>query len=194
MYRPNARSPSLTSQESYSAVIITDLIADVPVNPEADQGNKKKMKDETNLAFDGQLEGDVKNSVMNGMDSPKANGAGISRGVILNAMQFGQNDLKNKIVEKPMQMTAPLPAPTVTQPTSESKGFKDMSIQRKIAFGFSFLPSILFVLCFAVILPCNVPKPCVEQSWIATFNNTGKYVHDISIINFLENFQSDGST
>lgn len=173
MLRPNARSPSITSQESYSAVMITDMIADVNVNPEL-EGTPKSTKEETNLAFDGHMDGEVKSSPLEVVDSTKINGSGISKGVILNAVQFNSNDSKKTFDKTSVQLTAPLAVPTMIQPVSEPKGFKDMTLKRKIAFGFSFFPSIFFVLCFAVILPCKVPKQCVEEAWIVTFNNTGK--------------------
>lgn len=174
MLRPNARSPSITSQESYSAVMITDMVADVNVNPEL-EGSTKSTKEETNLAFDGHMDGEVKSSSLEDVDSTKINGSGISKGVILNAVQFSSNDSKKTFDEKPMQLASTLAVPTMTQPVPKPKGFKDMTLKRKIAFGFSFLPSIFFVLCFAVILPCKVPRQCVEEVWIVTFNNTGKH-------------------
>lgn len=172
MPRPSARSASITSQESYSAVMITDLVADVPISTECEPDSAKTTKEATNFGYDGHMDGEANCSIQDRSANSKANGPGISRGVILNAVQFGQNNTSTKIDEKPMQMTASLPVPTLTQQTPEPKGFKDMSLQRKIAFGFSFLPSILFVLCFAVILPCNVPRPCVEEAWITSFDYT----------------------
>ncbi|GIZ03582.1 uncharacterized protein CEXT_22211, partial [Caerostris extrusa] len=50
--------------------------------------------------------------------------------------------------------------------------FREMSIFRKTAFIFSFLPSIMFVLCFAVILPCEKKVPCIREMWSQTLNYT----------------------
>lgn len=180
MPKQNARSPSLTSQESYSAVIIADLVAEVQVPEEKGPQATipKSTKEETNLGYDGHLDGESGPATVNpdtkqiNLSSMKANGAGISKGVILNAVQFGQSEPNGKGDDKVIQLTNALSIQTLTQPPPEPSGFKDMSILRKIAFGFSFLPSIMFVLCFAIILPCNVPKPCVETIWIRTLNNT----------------------
>lgn len=175
MSTPKIRSLSVSSQESYSAVMITDLVADVPIDPETVKSAEKPVKEENNLAYDRYLDGETKSPVTDGVaptSSPITNGGGIGRGVILNAVQFGQPDIKAKSEEKSIQMSATLPVPALPQQISESKGFKDMSFSRKVAFVFSFLPSVLFVLCFAVILPCIPPKPCVEEVWMKTYNNT----------------------
>lgn len=174
MMKPTARSQSLTSQDSCSAVIIADLIADVPVQLDTPPKKVKASKEETNFGFDGHLDGETSPAVVSvetevaNKSSMKTNGASISKGVILNAVQFGKTESNGKVDEKPIQLTNDL---SVTQPTPVPSGFKDMSVLRKMAFIFSFLPSILFVLCFAVILPCNVPIPCVEELWHTSFPN-----------------------
>lgn len=194
MMKPSARSPSLTSQESYSAVIIADLVAEVPIVPEHELDAAKMTNTRTNLAYDGHIDGEASPTV-NTTDSDnkknmRTNGAGISRGVILNAVQFGQQEAKSKFDEKPMQLTSPMSVQVLMQPIPEPHGFKDMSIGRKIAFGFSFLPSIFFVLCFAIILPCNVPKPCVDEVWLISLNNTGNFTKFIfSFVLEITNFK-----
>lgn len=172
--RSSARSHSITSQESYGTVMITDLAADVPVNTVYEEEDQPETKEATNLAYDAHMDGEV-TSQTSYDPSQKSNGAGISKGVILNAVQFGLNESKGKGDEKSIPMTTSLQIPEVRQPVKEPSGFKDMSLGRKVAFGFSFLPSILFVLCFSVILPCKPPKPCIHEVWRVELNNTGNY-------------------
>ncbi|CAL1270681.1 unnamed protein product [Larinioides sclopetarius] len=194
MPRQNAaRSMSLTSQESYSAVIIADMVAEVqspPENPDIVKGRKNSSKlengvdvsssagkkVEVNLGYDGQTD-TTKPAVVNVdlMDSNRANGTDISKGVILNA-QFGSLNKKadNLITEKSIEMNNALPA-QASDAKKESKvstDFKHMSGPRKVAFIFSFLPSIMFVLCFAVILPCEKKLPCIQEMWSLTLNDT----------------------
>lgn len=168
--RSSARSHSITSQESYAAVMIADVVADVPVDTVMEEDEQPQTKEATNLAYDTHLDGEVPSPTPNDA-SQKSNGAGISKGVILNAVQFGQTESKTKGDEKGIPMTTSLQVPEIKQPEKQPNGFKDMSLGRKVAFGFSFLPSIFFVLCFSVILPCN-PKPCIFEAWRVELNNT----------------------
>ncbi|KAF8787937.1 hypothetical protein HNY73_009485 [Argiope bruennichi] len=197
MPRQNAgRSMSLTSQESYSAVIIADMVAEIPNPPEQpdiEQGRKNSAKlenatssparkDGVNLGYDDQNEltppavVNVDSMDIN-VNSNRANGTDISKGVILNA-QFGPLDKKadNFITEKSIEMNNAQPvqaSDAKKEPKAEvPTDFKHMSGPRKVAFIFSFLPSIMFVLCFAVILPCEKKLPCIQEMWTLTLNDT----------------------
>lgn len=193
------RSLSITSQESYSAVIIADLVAEVPTevdHPEStgsrqnsmkrgsNRKNSSTKKDEINLGYDEQTDAsppavvNVEDMETVNLGPARANGTDISKGVILNA-QFA--DLNNKTdylatTEKSIEMnnTHQSPPPPVTDAKKETVAveFGQMSLPRKVAFVFSFLPSIMFVLCFAVILPCEQKLPCVQEMWFHALNDT----------------------
>ncbi|GFQ87808.1 uncharacterized protein TNCT_328701 [Trichonephila clavata] len=199
------RSLSITSQESYSAVIIADLVAEVPTEVDhqestgsrqnsmkrgskGDRKNSSTKKDEINLGYDDQTDPsppavvNVENMETVNLGPARANGTDISKGVILNA-QFA--DLNNKTdylatTEKSIEMnnTHQPPPPPVTGVKKETKSvaveFSQMSLPRKTAFIFSFLPSIMFVLCFAVILPCEQKLPCVQEMWFHALNDTDR--------------------
>ncbi|XP_035230179.1 uncharacterized protein LOC118202135 [Stegodyphus dumicola] len=190
MPKTSARSLSLTSQESYSAVIIADMVAEVPIHPESEiiqrRSSAMKSKEETNFGYDGQMDTEnmppatVKLDAMVtvNLKPDRTNGGGISKGVLLNAAQFAPTDSKLKInqkIENQIPLNLPTQAPDAVKTSPTPSGFSDMSISRKIAFGFSFLPSILFVLCFAVLLPCENytgPQPSVQEQWSITLNET----------------------
>ncbi|GFT99215.1 uncharacterized protein NPIL_535081 [Nephila pilipes] len=196
------RSLSITSQESYSAVIIADMVAEIPteVDPQENVGsrqnsmrrgsnrsrkNSSTKKESVNIAYDDQTDTtppavvSVEDMETVNLGHARVNGTDISKGVILNA-QFG--DFNNKTdylaaTEKSIEMNnAHQPPPPVAETKKETKSssveFSQMSLPRKIAFVFSFLPSIMFVLCFAVILPCEQKLPCVEEMWFHALNDT----------------------
>lgn len=124
------------------------------------------------------------------LERKKSNG--LSKGVILSAMNFGGSydlkdpkETKEKAASKDQEMSENVSvspkameaaAETNAKTPEEEKGEKKkMSLQRKIAFGFSFLPSVMFVLTFAVILPCEeykLPGGCVKNRWSLIFNQT----------------------
>lgn len=197
------RSLSITSQESYSAVIIADLVAEVQdqASPSADRktavqrsnsarsevlrSRKGGKKDETNLAFDGHQTSvvDVEGKTNGTMD--------ITKGVILNTdhTKLG-GDYLNGAGGKAIELQDAGQGKADAKKVDTAASFKDMSVLRRVAFAASFLPSIMFVLCFAVILPCHKKVPCIEEMWAASLNNTGKWfsflVPDgVSINNFI---------
>ncbi|XP_054708580.1 uncharacterized protein LOC129218363 [Uloborus diversus] len=190
MPKVSARSPSLTSQESCSAVIIADLVADVPIVDDSHIINRRpsgpKDKKDAKHGYNGPAEETFSPAVVNvgsmetvNMQSAR-NGGGISKGVILNATQFGPAETRLKLdsekKEKDIALSpvSPMQVSQVPESTKEDimSGFSEMSLSRKIAFGASFLPSILFVLCFAVILPCQKPVPCIEEKFRLILNDT----------------------
>lgn len=186
------RSLSITSQESYSAVIIADLVAEVQdqSSPSADRktavlrSRKGGKKDETNLGFDGHQTAVVD------VESCKTNGTtDITKGVILNTdhTKLGGDFLNGaggKAIE--MQDAAVGQGKADAERVDVAASFKDMSVLRRVAFAASFLPSIMFVLCFAVILPCHKKVPCIEEMWVAALNNTGKFC--FLFLCFINNF------
>ncbi|GBM33115.1 hypothetical protein AVEN_9653-1 [Araneus ventricosus] len=208
-----ARSMSLTSQESYSAVIIADMVAEVqspPEHPDIGKGRKNSAKLENgvdvtaakkvgvNLGYDDRTDATPAAVVNVGtmdavnVNSNRANGTDISKGVILNA-QFGPLNQKadNLVTEKSIEMNN---AHTAQDAKKETKAevptdFKHMSGPRKVAFIFSFLPSIMFVLCFAVILPCEKKLPCIQEMWSLTLNDTGKFIFNALSSKFILRFE-----
>lgn len=126
------------------------------------------------------------------LERKKSNG--LSKGVILSAMNFGGSyDLKcdpkenkEKAASKDQELSEnSSKTPKAVEAATETSGKasddekgdekKKMSLPRKIAFGFSFLPSVMFVLTFAVILPCEeyqLPGSCVKNKWSFILNQT----------------------
>ncbi|KAG8189124.1 hypothetical protein JTE90_028663 [Oedothorax gibbosus] len=180
-----ARSLSITSHESYAdAAVIADLVIQEGLSPasvrksndvqrsDSNRSNvsrRKGMKtDQINLAFDGhQTTVD-----MDSMD--KSNGTtDIGKGVILNAQFDNHKDFMNGGNGKAMELQdAGVPKSDAKAKLDAPVSLKDMSVLRRIAFAASFLPSIMFVLCFAVILPCQKKMPCIEEIWTTTLDNT----------------------
>lgn len=189
MPRSSLRSPSITSTESYSAMIIADLVAEVPVAQNEGHNHEVKRRGSTPKSLK-KVKKNLGKEESTENRSPVDLAAGrsnsdVSKGVLLNVVHFGQandaqwvpfqkedktTDLKSKAMFISM---SDLPDGSKSAPVPVGVEDSQMSIPRKIAFGFSFLPSILFVLCFSIILPCEKPELCVQETWSRILNGSG---------------------